>query len=261
MVENDIILECKNLTIGYQNKTKKEIISQDINLQLRTGRLIGLVGINGVGKSTFLRTITKMQNPLAGDIIVNNLSLNNMSSRVLSQQIASVFTDKLPQSQLTVYEIIALGRQPYTNWLGKLSPKDIEKVNWAIQQTQIQDIVDKKHNEISDGQLQKVMIARALAQDTSIVVLDEPTTHLDLYHKVSIVKLLKTLVHNTQKCIVLSTHDVDLAIQMCDDMIVMTPQHIYLDTPKNLIENNIFDTVFPKELISFDKLKGKFSFQ
>jgi iron complex transport system ATP-binding protein len=105
------------------------------------------------------------------------------------------------------------------------------------------------------------MIARALAQDTSIVVLDEPTTHLDLYHKVSIVKLLKNLAHNTQKCIVLSTHDVDLAIQMCDDMIVMTPQHIYLDTPKNLIENNIFDTVFPKELISFDKRKGKFSFQ
>ncbi len=149
-------------------------------------------------------------------------------------------------------------RQPYTNWLGSLSPEDIQQTNKAIELTQIEHLVNKKHFEISDGQLQKVLIARALAQDTPLIILDEPTTHLDLLHKVNLLRLLKRLTSETGKCILYSTHDLDLALQLSDEMIVMTPGSVTQDTPKNLISNKVFDKLFNDENISFDTQKGGF---
>jgi iron complex transport system ATP-binding protein len=169
-----------------------------------------------------------------------------------------VLTENLPPSNLTVYELVALGRQPYTNWIGKLSPIDLVKIDDAIAQTQIGHLISKKHFEISDGQLQIVLIARALAQDTPLIILDEPTTHLDLLHKVSLFKLLKKLTQETQKCILFSTHDIDMAIQMSDEMIVMTNEKCVQDQPKELISKGIFTTLFQDEHIVFDAQKGKF---
>jgi iron complex transport system ATP-binding protein len=157
-----------------------------------------------------------------------------------------------------VYELVALGRQPYTNWLGKLSEYDKNQINRAIELTQIASLIEKKHFEISDGQLQKVLVARALAQDTPLIILDEPTTHLDLLHKVSLFKLLKKLSQETNKCILFSTHDIDLAIQLADEMIVMTEENIVQDEPCNLIAKGIFDQIFKDETITFDNEKGKF---
>jgi iron complex transport system ATP-binding protein len=154
--------------------------------------------------------------------------------------------------------LIALGRQPYTNWLGKLSDEDYEKINNAIALTYIENLLDKKHYEISDGQLQIVLIARALAQDTPLIILDEPTTHLDLPHKVSVFKLLKKLSQETDKCILFSTHDVDLAIQLSDEMIVMTDETVVQDQPCNLITQGVFNSLFKDNAISFDGEKGKF---
>jgi iron complex transport system ATP-binding protein len=134
----------------------------------------------------------------------------------------------------------------------------LEKVNQAIQLTQIENLKDKKHFEISDGQLQKVLIARALAQDTPLIILDEPTTHLDLLHKVSVFKLLKKLSKETNKSILFSTHDIDLAIQLSDEMIVMTEYTIIQDEPCNLISKGIFNSLFKDENIDFDNEKGKF---
>jgi iron complex transport system ATP-binding protein len=169
-----------------------------------------------------------------------------------------VLTEKLPPSNLTVYELIALGRQPYTNWIGKLTPEDIAKVNEAMELTQINHLASKKHYEISDGQLQKVLIARALAQDTALIILDEPTTHLDLQHKVSVFKLLKKLAHETGKCILFSTHDIDMAIQLSDEMIIMTPETVLQDQPCNFISKGSFSTLFKDDHITFDGEKGKF---
>ena len=177
---------------------------------------------------------------------------------MLAQQQSLVLTDKLPSSNLTVWELIALGRQPYTNWIGNLSDEDYSKINIAIQLTNIEHLSEKKYFEISDGQLQKVLIARALAQDTDLIILDEPTTHLDLFHKVSVFKLLQKLAHETNKCILFSTHDIDLAIQLSDEMIVMTKEKTIQDQPCNLIEKGIFDTLFKDEHIVFDKTRGKF---
>jgi iron complex transport system ATP-binding protein len=176
----------------------------------------------------------------------------------LAQNLSVVLTEKLPPSNLTVFELIALGRQPYTNWIGKLTDTDIIKVNEAMELTQIIHLAAKKHYEISDGQLQKVLIARALAQDTPLIILDEPTTHLDLLHKVSLFKLLKKLTHETGKCILFSTHDIDMAIQLSDEMIIMTPETVIQDQPCNFISNGSFSTLFKDEHIVFDSEKGKF---
>jgi iron complex transport system ATP-binding protein len=176
----------------------------------------------------------------------------------LAQNLSLVLTEKLPPSNLTVFELVALGRQPYTNWLGKLSEDDLIHINKAIELTQIEHLSDKKHFEISDGQLQKVLVARALSQDTPLIILDEPTTHLDLFHKVSLFKLLKKLASETDKCILFSTHDVDLAIQLSDEIIVMTEDFIVQDEPCNLISKGIFNQLFNDTTITFDSEKGKF---
>lgn len=255
---NNTILHTKNLTIGYTSKKEVLTIASDINISLLKGKLITLIGGNGIGKSTLLRTITAIQTPISGEVILNNKNLFSIENSDLSQQQSLVLTDKLPSSNLTVWELIALGRQPYTNWIGNLTDEDYSKINTAVQLTNIEHLIEKRHYEISDGQLQKVLIARALAQDTDLIILDEPTTHLDLFHKVSVFKLLQKLAHQKGKCILFSTHDIDLAIQLSDEMIVMTEGFCIQDQPCNLIEKGVFDTLFKDEHIAFDKIHGKF---
>ena len=257
-MENKIILQASNLSIGYTSKKAKNIIASDINLSLEKGKLIALIGANGIGKSTLLRTLTGIQKPLSGTVSLDEKNIHELDSLTLAQNLSVVLTEKLPPSNLTVWELIALGRQPYTNWIGKLTDNDIAKVNEAIELTQIEHLTSKRHYEISDGQLQIVLIARALAQDTPLIILDEPTTHLDLLHKVVLFKLLKKLTQETGKCILFSTHDIDMAIQLSDEMIIMKPQAVVQDQPCNLIMKGSFNTLFEDEHIVFDSEKGKF---
>ncbi len=256
--DEHIILSTKNLSIGYNTKKGKSIISNRINIQLDQGKLIGLVGANGIGKSTLLRTLTSIQQPLEGSIQLEGKSLSEYKSLELAQTMSLVLTEQLISKNLTVFELVALGRQPYTNWIGSLSVQDRSVINQALEQTNISDLNDRKCYELSDGQLQKVMIARALAQDTSLIILDEPTTHLDMYHKAYILKLLQELSKETNKTILFSSHEIDLAIQLCDTMIVMTPETVFSDAPCNLISQGIFDNLFPKDLIRFDEKTGSF---
>ncbi len=255
------ILSTSNLSIGYTTKKETNVIADKLNLNLQEGKLIALIGANGIGKSTLLRTLTGIQKPISGSVILNTKNLNDLDSWTIAQQLSVVLTEKLPPSNLSVFELIALGRQPYTNWIGKLTEIDILKINEAIELTQIAHLSDKKHYEISDGQLQNVLVARALAQDTALIILDEPTTHLDLVHKVSLFKLLKKLTKETNKCILFSTHDIDLAIQLSDEMIIMTAENVVQDEPCNLISKGIFDTLFVDENIKFDSEKGRFMIQ
>lgn len=252
------ILSTSNLSIGYKSKKEIVTIAENLNLTLASGKLIALIGANGIGKSTLLRTITGIQQPLSGNVYLNDKNISAYKPLELAQNLSLVLTEKLPSSNLSVFELVALGRQPYTNWIGTLIPEDIIKVNEALALTQISHLAQKRHFEISDGQLQKVLIARALAQDTPLIILDEPTTHLDLLHKVSLFKLLKKLTQETQKCILFSTHDIDLAIQLSDEMIIMTPDLVVQDEPCNLISKGSFATLFKDEHIVFDAEKGKF---
>lgn len=256
--KKNIVLKTENLSIGYQTKKQQNIIASNVNFSIEKGKFIALLGKNGIGKSTLLRTLSKVQKPLEGNIEINQKNIEKYSFQELATSLSLVLTERLPQSQLTVFELIALGRQPYTNWIDNLSSKDIEKVNWAIEQTDINHLKNKCFYELSDGQLQRVLIARALAQDTEIIILDEPTAHLDIHHTFKIFSLLKTLVKTTKKTILISTHEVNLAIQLADEFILLSEKQIYNGTSESLINQNAFDELFPKELISFNKTLEQF---
>ena len=246
--KKNIVLKTENLTIGYQSKKAQHIVASGINLSIERGKLVTVLGKNGIGKSTLLRTISKVQQPLNGSIFINQKNIANYSNTILSTTLSLVLTERLPESQLTVFELVALGRQPYTNWIDKLTDTDLEKINWAIHQTEITHLKDKFFYELSDGQLQRVLIARALAQDTAIIILDEPTAHLDLHHTIKIFSLLKKLVIETSKTIILSTHEVNLSIQFSDEIVLFTDKKIHTGTPSTLIKTNAFENLFPKEL-------------
>ena len=194
-----------------------------------------------------------MQKPLHGDIFINQKNIEKYSNKDLSTVLSLVLTERLPESQMTVFELVALGRQPYTNWIDSLSETDLEKINWAIEQTEINHLKDKFFYELSDGQLQRVLIARALAQDTDIIILDEPTAHLDLHHTIKIFSLLKKLVSETSKTIMLSTHEVNLAIQFANEIVLFTDDKIFTGTPTELISKNAFDNLFSKEIVIFNR--------
>lgn len=259
-MENKIILQSQNLSIGYSGK-EKNVVASAIGLSLEKGKLISLIGANGIGKSTLLRTLTGIQKPLSGHVLLNQKDISQYTPLALAQQLSLVLTEKLPPSNLTVFELIALGRQPYTNWIGKLTKEDLSQVNAAMELTQTSHLSQKKHYEISDGQLQKVLVARALAQNTPLIILDEPTTHLDLEHKVSLFRLLKKLAHETGKCILFSTHDIDMAIQLSDEMIAMFPGSVIQGTPADFVADNTFENLFPNDAITFDREKVKFVFK
>ncbi|MCL6217344.1 ABC transporter ATP-binding protein [Zunongwangia pacifica] len=254
----NINLKTSNLEIGYQDKRGIKSIAKNINIEAHTSELIAVIGVNGIGKSTLLRSISGIQQPISGTIEIEGQNLREMNDLQRASQISLVLTNQPISKNLSVFELIALGRQPYTNWLGKLSKIDIEKIENAIALTSIQPLKDRKCYELSDGQLQRVLIARAIAQDTPIIILDEPTTHLDMYHKAYVVKLLQKLAKQTGKTIIFASHEVNLAIQICDKIILMHPEETQINTPNHLISTGAFQDLFPKDLIHFDEISGAF---
>jgi iron complex transport system ATP-binding protein len=247
------VLEVKDLSIGYFLKKEQILISKEINFSIPKGELVSIVGINGIGKSTLLRTLANMQPALNGIVYLNNKNVSDYSSFQLANTISIVLTEAPSSKNLSVLELITLGRHPYTNWIGTLSENDKKIIQNAIDITEIEDLVNYKCMELSDGQLQRVMIARALAQDTPLILLDEPTTHLDIYHRAYLLKLLKKLAVEKQKTILFSTQEIDLAIQVSNKMIVMTKDKVHFDQPNKLIELGCFNTLFPSETIEFNK--------
>lgn len=260
MMQKQIVLKTENLSIGYSKNKVDRIVADNINLKLESGKLISLIGVNGAGKSTLLRTITGIQKAKSGQVFICGKPLKDLKSSELAANLSIVLTEKLPPSNLTVFELIALGRQPYTNWLGTLAANDYEKVNQAMILTQTHHLSTKKHHEISDGQLQKVLIARALSQDTPVIILDEPTTHLDLVHKAGMFKLLRQLTRETGKCILFSTHDIDMAIQLSDEILIMNEGHVKQATPSHFIADGSFNNLFTDPNIAFDEAMGKYVF-
>jgi len=260
MIENseNSILKTENLTIGYPQKKQDHIIFSNINLSIEKGKLISVLGKNGIGKSTLLRTLCKVQKPIAGTIYFEGKELNTYSENDLSKKLSLVLTERLPESQLTVFELIALGRQPYTNWIDTLSKTDLEKIETAIKQTEIKHLKNQRFYELSDGQLQRVLIARALAQDTDVIILDEPTAHLDMHQTINIFSLLEQLVKQTNKTIIVSSHEINLALQLSDEIILLTENNLQFGTTEALIAKNAFDKLFPKNLLKFNKSLQQF---
>ena len=195
---------------------------------------------------------------LSGEIHLMNSPLSTYKPNQLARELSIVLTEGIPTKNLSVSEVIALGRQPYTNWIGNLSSKDIKVVKAILKDTGLMDLQHKKCYELSDGQFQRVMIARALAQDTSLILLDEPTTHLDIYHKAYVLKMLKNIVKTTTKSIVFSTHEIALALQLCDKILIVQKDKSTFGTPTELIKQGSFSDLFESDLISFDPKTASF---
>jgi len=256
---NQFILKSENLAIGYCDSAGTTTIAKDLNIELKKGKLVCLLGRNGIGKSTLLRTLSNTQFKLKGHIFINNKNLADINAVNLAKKISLVLTERIPESQLSVYQIIALGRQPYTNWLGKLSKTDLQKIDQAIELLQIKHLIYKKNYQLSDGQLQKVMIARALAQDTEIIILDEPTAHLDLHHKIEVFKVLKELVTKMNKTIIVSTHEVNIALHLADELWLMTEEKFSSGTTESLLKSKDLEKLFPKNQIIFNSELKQFT--
>ncbi|BFP39216.1 ABC transporter ATP-binding protein [Flavobacteriaceae bacterium GF1] len=248
------LISIKDLSVGYKSKA----VVEHVNFQLEKGELCGIVGVNGIGKSTLLRTMAKLQSKIAGEICIGTKPLSSFSPLELAKQLSLVLTESIATKNLTVQELIALARQPYTNWLGTLTEGDMEKIEGSIQQFYLGGLKTKKCYELSDGQLQRVLIARAMAQDTPLLFLDEPTTHLDLSNKVQIFTLLRKVAHKHQKTVVFTTHEIDLAIQLCDKILILDGKTNPFAAPCELIEKGSFEHIFPSELVQFDAKTGSF---
>ena len=252
------IIQATQLSIGYSTKKQQQVVSSSIDIELESGKFVCLLGKNGIGKSTLLRTLSKVQPKLAGELYINGNAIEQLSAQALSKRMSLVLTERIPESNLTVYELIALGRQPYTNWIGTLSKKDKNHIQKAIEQVHIEAIVNKKCDELSDGQLQKVMIARALAQNTELIILDEPTAHLDIHHKLEVFNLLQGLVNELDKTIIISTHEVQLGLQLADELWLMNEDSFNTGTPNELISQGHLERLFSSKFVTFDSKTKQF---
>jgi len=254
------LLITTGLTIGYHpGKAQQKIVAGPLNLELYAGELICLLGPNGCGKSTLLRSLSALQNPIGGTIQLNGFDLAALKPVQIARLISLVLTDTVRAGNLDAYAVIALGRYPYSGWLGRLNERDKQAIDDAINATHTAAFLDRKMDSLSDGERQKVMLARALAQDTPLIVLDEPTAHLDLPSRIQLLRLLHQLAKDTGKAILISTHELDLALQVADQIWLMSNGgNLVAGYPEELVLNGDFKQAFDRDGIAFDDETGTF---
>ena len=211
-----MIISLSQLSVGY---TLSHPVISDINLELRSGQLACLIGENGIGKSTLLKTLTGFLPKLKGSLLLGNRDIESFSQRELARQVSIVLTQKPDVQNLTIEEIIGLGRSPYTGFFGRLRAEDRKVVDDAISTMGIEKLRGRMIQTLSDGERQKVMIAKALAQETPIILLDEPTAFLDFPSKAETFQSLQRMAHERDKLILLSTHDLELAVRFADSLL------------------------------------------
>ncbi len=256
MDDSNDILRTVELEIGYPGKQQLPVYS-NINVSAGRGEIIAALGQNGIGKSTLLRTLVQLQKPMGGSILFKNTDLYQFKRKELARSIGFVSTEIIQVSNLTLFDLVGLGRFPHTNWLGRLTENDTHLVREAIHQVGLEGMMDKNINEVSDGERQRAMIARTLAQDTEIIVLDEPTAFLDLPNRYEIVHLLTELSRMKGKTIIFSTHDLNIAIQEADKVWLMLPDGIITGSPEDLVLNHSFSSIFKETRLQFDEQKGE----
>ena len=236
------MLNVKNLSIGYN--PFKPLLS-DINISSGNGQLLLLLGSNGIGKSTLLKTLAGLIPPIAGSIQIGGVDLPHSSPTQRAQIVSAVFTGRDFDPYITVRELIALGRYPYTNWVGSLTKADQHIIDKAIDTMSLADLAYKKVSQLSDGETQKTLIAKCLAQDSPVIIMDEPTAFLDYKNKAALFKTIKRISLDEQKLIILSTHDIATALPYCDQLLLLTEAKIFtqiappptdMDTVLSLIE-------------------------
>ncbi len=230
------------------------ILVEDASAEIPAGSLVALIGRNGTGKSTLLRAVAGLEAPAAGDIGLCGRPLAGLTSRQKAETVAFVTTDKVRIANLTSEDVVALGRAPYTDWMGRIQDDDREVVARALDVVGMSGFAKKGMDRMSDGECQRVMIARAVAQSTPVMLLDEPTAFLDLPNRYSLTLLLRRLAHEQNKCILFSTHDMDVALNLCDSVMLLDTPHIHHLPAREMADSGLIERLFAGEGIAFDPL-------
>ncbi|OPZ97786.1 MAG: putative siderophore transport system ATP-binding protein YusV [Bacteroidetes bacterium ADurb.Bin416] len=252
------MITANSLSIGYRKGTMRRDVQQNLNLKASKGELIAILGPNGCGKSTLLRTLAGLQPVLAGSVTIDGSLLSSLSPAARATRISLVLTDPVQVIYLTVRSLVAMGRHPYTTLTGRLSAADHQAVDNALRAVRMEAFADRYIQELSDGERQRVMIAKALAQDTPLVFLDEPTSHLDLPNRVETMLLLRKLVVELGKTILLSTHEIDLALRLADRIWLMQPEGGMVEgTPETLMQQGKIQAVFKSDGFGFEAETGR----
>ena len=258
-----VAFQANNLTIGYQVGNQQKTVAGPLNFKLNKGELICIMGANGIGKSTLLRTIAGLQKPISGKVEINQNDIHLSSNQERAKLLSIVLTTKPNFNLLTVRQLVELGRYPYTNWRHILSSNDQLAVNNAISAVGLEHDSEKQIAELSDGNMQKAMIARALAQETELILLDEPTIHLDLKNKLMVLHLLAKLSKQYKKSILIASHDLNMMIQLADKLWLFQKDKLVMGTPEDLMYNGAVDEIIGSEKfeLSLNEIKMRSSFE
>jgi len=241
-----------NLTVGYRSRHSRTVVLDGLNLAVRGGELVCLLGTNGTGKSTLLRTLARIQPPLSGSLEIEGRDLQQLTPLQLARRLGIVLTERPLVGALTARRLVELGRYPYWDWSGRMSARDHEVVQWAIESVGAEQLASRDCTSLSDGERQRFMIARALAQEPSILLLDEPTAFLDVPARVEVMGLLRRLAREEELAIVVSTHDLELALRMADTIwLVSAEKRVHVGTPEDLILAGNIEEAFQAESIQF----------
>ena len=252
-MEKKIVIQGKDLSIGYRTGKKEKIVHQHLNFQLHAGELTCLLGANGAGKSTLLRTLSASQPSLKGELLILDKTVSAYTEKERSRTIGVVLTDKTFTGGLSVYELVALGRQPHTGFFGRLTKEDRRIVEEAMENVGIAHKARNYTAELSDGERQKVMIAKALVQECPLILLDEPTAFLDVVSRIEIMHLLHRLAVEQNKAILLSTHDIEQALVLSDKLWLLTKgEGLQYGVTEDIILSHRMDSLFPHKDIRFD---------
>jgi iron complex transport system ATP-binding protein len=248
----------KNLTLGYSNRKPKKAVLENLSFQLFENELTCLLGPNGVGKSTLIKAILGQLKPWNGELTLNEKNIQKFSNGELSKALSVVLSEPVLPGNMTVGQLVALGRIPHTGWTGRLDMHDRDLVENALYLTKTEELKEERLSEISDGQRQKAMIARALAQDGKVMVLDEPTAHLDLVNRYQIMHLLRDIATKQQKSILVVTHDLEIALETADRLLLLSNTFpLVSGLPEDLVVFGQLDRLLPGDEFRFNIEKGK----
>ena len=245
-------LSLRHIALAYGSRT----LLSDVTAELHRGSLTALLGRNGTGKSTLLRTVAGLAAPAAGDILLCDRPIAALAPRQRAALVSFVTTDKVRLARLTCEEVVALGRAPYTDWIGRLRADDRTVVARALEAVGMSGFARKTMDAMSDGECQRILIARALAQDTPVLLLDEPTAFLDLPNRYELCTLLRRLAHEQRKCILFSTHELDIALSLCDAIALIDTPRLHLLPTAEMVRSGHLERLFAGEQVAFDPAAG-----